>query len=175
MSGAELPRAARGAGNAGRPPLALAAYALAAAVIALDQISKWWVLGPLDLVSRGQVPLLPPALNLTLVHNAGVSFGLLTGGAASRWGLTVFSLAVAAALAWWARRADKRLTAAGLGLIMGGAVGNAADRARLGHVTDFIDASGLHFPWVFNVADSAITVGVGLLLLESLLAPKKPA
>lgn len=152
-----------------------AAYALAAAVIALDQLSKAWVLGPLDLPARGQVPVLPPFLNFTLVHNTGVSFHLLAGGELSRWGLTVFSLAVAAALAGWARRTDKAVQAAGLGLIMGGAVGNAVDRIRIGHVTDFIDVSGLHFPWVFNGADSAINVGVALLLLDSVLAPKPAA
>ena len=154
--------------------LAWIAYAKAVAVIALDQISKAWVLGPLDLPSRGQIPILPPVLNFTLVHNSGVSFHLLAGGDLSRWGLTAFSLVVAAVLGWWARSAERLLQAAGIGLIMGGAVGNALDRIRLGHVTDFIDVSGLHFPWVFNVADAAISVGVGLLLLESLLAPKKP-
>ncbi len=150
------------------------AYAKALAVIALDQLSKWWVLGPLDLPSRGQVPVLPPFLNFTWVANRGVSFGLLGGGDLSRWGLTVFSLVVAGVLGWWARTAERVLQAAGLGLIMGGAVGNAVDRIRLGHVTDFVDVSGLRFPWVFNVADAAISIGVAVLLLDSLLAPKKP-
>lgn len=156
-------------------PLGRAAYLLALAVVLLDQLSKWLVLVPLDLPGRGQVPLIAPVLNLTLVHNRGVSFGLLNGGDIARWGLSAFSLAVAAALAWWARRVEHRLQAAAIGLIMGGAVGNVIDRARLGYVIDFIDVSGLRFPWVFNVADSAITLGVGLLLLESFLAPKKPA
>ena len=165
-------------------PFGWAAYALAAVVIGLDQLSKWWVLGPLDLPARGQVRLLPPILNLTLTHNPGVSFGLLNAGALSRWGLTLFSVAVAGALAVWAARADKRVQAAGLGLIIGGALGNALDRVRLGVVTDFVDVSGAlpFFPWIFNVADSAITVGVVLLLLESVFtpspagrAPEKPA
>ena len=149
------------------------AYGLAASTIAIDQLSKWWVLGPLDLPSRGQVRLLPPLLNLTLTHNPGVSFGLLNAGALSRWGLTLFSVLVAGALAVWAARADKRVQALGLGLIMGGALGNAVDRVRLGVVTDFVDVSQAlpFFPWIFNVADSAITVGVAVLLLESVLAP----
>ena len=155
--------------------LAPLAYALALAVIALDQLTKWLMLGPLDLVARGQIPALPPLLNWTFVPNRGVSFHLLAGGDLSRWGLSLFSLLVAGALAWWARKAEHRITAAGLGLIMGGAVGNAIDRMRLGYVIDFIDASGLHFPWVFNVADSSITVGVVLLLIEGFVAPKKPA
>lgn len=152
------------------------ACAKAVGVIALDQLSKWWVLGPLDLPSRGQVPVAPPLLNFTLVHNTGVSFHLFAGGDLSRWGLTAFSLGVAAVLGWWARTAERLLQAAGLGLIMGGAVGNALDRIRLGYVTDFVDVSAAlpFFPWVFNVADSAITIGVGVLLLDSLLAPKKP-
>lgn len=160
--------------------LARLAYGLALTVIALDQLSKWLMLGPLDLAARGQIPVLPPVLNWTLVHNSGVSFHLFAGGDLSRWGLSLFSVVVAGALAWWARGADKAIQAAGLGLIMGGAIGNAVDRVRLGYVIDFVDVSGLRFPWVFNVADSAITVGVILLLLEGLVspkpdAPKKPA
>ena len=69
---------------------------------------------------------------------------------------------------------SKPLPAAAIGLIMGGAVGNVIDRIRLGVVSDFLDFTQLGFPWVFNVADSAITVGVVLLLLDNLLAPKRP-
>ena len=154
-------------------PLGWAAYAAAAVVIALDQLSKWWVLGPLDLPARGQVAVLPPLLRFTLTHNPGVSFGLLNAGALSRWGLTLFSVVVAGALAVWAARADKRVQSLGLGLIIGGALGNAVDRLRLGVVTDFVDVSAAlpFFPWIFNVADSAITVGVAVLLLESVFAP----
>ena len=154
-------------------PLGWAAYAAASAVIALDQLSKWWVLGPLDLPARGQVRVAPPWLSLTLTRNSGVSFHLLAGGALSRWGLTLFSVMVAGALAVWAARADKRVQALGIGLIIGGALGNALDRLRLGMVTDFLDVTAAlpFFPWIFNVADSAITVGVVLLLLESVLAP----
>lgn len=148
------------------------AYALALATIALDQLSKWWVLGVLDLPARLRIAVLPPVFNLTMVHNAGVSFGLLRADAAlGRWALALFSFAVAGGLAWWARRAARPLSAAALGLVMGGAVGNAVDRVRVGVVTDFLDFSGLHFPWVFNVADSAITVGVALLVLESVMTP----
>ncbi|HEX2559014.1 signal peptidase II, partial [Phenylobacterium sp.] len=84
----------------------------------------------------------------------------------TRWALTLFGFGVAAALAVWVRKADKPLTAAALGCIIGGAVGNAIDRIRYGHVADFIDVSRLHFPWVFNIADAAINIGVGLLILE---------
>ena len=151
---------------------ALLAYAVALAVVALDQLTKWWVLDVVNLPARGQVAVVPPWLNLTLVHNTGVSFGLFRAGAeVGRWLLTVFSLAVAAALAGWARRAARPFTGLAVGLVIGGAVGNAIDRIRLGFVTDFVDVSALHFPWVFNGADSAITVGVALLVIESLLTP----
>lgn len=158
---------------------ALAAYGVAAAAVVADQLSKWWVLGPLALPQRGQIPVVSPLFDLTLVHNAGVSFGLLRASAdIGRWLLVLFSLGVAAALAVWARRVARPLAALSVGLIIGGAVGNAIDRIRLGFVTDFLDFSGLHFPWVFNVADSCITVGVALLVLESLfparVAVKKP-
>lgn len=150
--------------------LGWAAYVLALATLLVDQLSKAWVLTRLH--EAGESIRLLPILSLTLVHNPGVSFGLLRAGDLSRWGLTAFSTLVAIGIGVWARRADKPLNAAALGLIMGGALGNVIDRIRHGVVTDFIDVSPLHFPWVFNGADSAITLGVGLLLLEGVLAPK---
>ena len=83
------------------------------------------------------------------------------------------STAVAVALAVWVRKADRPLLASAIGLIIGGAVGNLIDRIRYGYVVDFIDASGLYFPWVFNVADAAINVGVALLLLDIFVAGDK--
>ena len=146
---------------------AWSAYVLAAAVIVVDQISKAWVLTGLKLQLFEPHPVIPPIFNLTLVHNEGVSFGLLKANAdLARWALVIFSFIVAAALAFWVRRVDRPLTRIALGLVIGGAIGNAIDRARLGHVTDFLDFSGLHFPWVFNAADSAISIGVAILLLE---------
>jgi len=88
------------------------------------------------------------------------------------WALAGFSLAVAVALAIWVRRAEKTILGLSLGLIIGGAVGNLIDRVRLGAVVDFIDVQSLHFPWVFNIADSAITVGIVILIAESLLTPR---
>ena len=159
------------------PRTAAGAYLIALLALVLDQISKAWILSGLKLGLSAPHPVIPGLFNLTLVHNEGVSFGLLKANAdLSRWALVVFSLVVAGALAAWVRRVDKPLTRLALGLVIGGAVGNAVDRARLGHVTDFLDFSGLHFPWVFNVADSAISVGVAMLLLEGLFArdPSKP-
>ena len=151
------------------------AYALAVAVIALDQLSKAWVLGGLHLAERGSVPLLP-ILSLTLTWNRGFSFGLLSQFDLARWGLSVFSVGVAIALTIWARRVHRLFPAAAIGLIIGGALGNAADRVRYGAVVDFIDVTRIgFFPWIFNVADSAITVGVILLLADNLFTkPVEP-
>jgi signal peptidase II len=103
-----------------------------------------------------------------------VSFGLLRADTeAGRWILVAFATAVVAALAYWARRLDRPLTAVALGLVIGGAIGNnLIDRVRFGAVADFLDFQGLFFPWVFNVADSAITVGAVLLIYDTFLRPK---
>jgi signal peptidase II len=166
-------------GSDAKPPaitrLGWAAYAVAVVVVVLDQVSKAWVLGPLDLPGRGVVEVLP-VFRLSMVWNPGVSFGLLAArGDVGRWLLVGFAAAVVVALALWARRMTRALNALAVGLIMGGAIGNnIIDRVRWGAVADFLDFSGLGFKWVFNVADSAISVGVALLLLEMALSAKTP-
>ncbi|MBU1346345.1 MAG: signal peptidase II [Alphaproteobacteria bacterium] len=156
------------------PRIAWAAYGLALLVIVLDQASKIWMLQGLSLREVGQVAVLPPMLNFSYVENTGVSFGLFGGGAA-RWALSVFSIIVAGALAWWALKAERRTLIAAIGLVMGGAIGNAIDRIQYGYVVDFIDFSGTGvFPWVFNIADSAITIGVALLIFDSVKSERKP-
>lgn len=148
------------------------AYALASVVIVLDQAIKAWILGDLGLAMGAPRPIWGP-LRLTLVENPGVSFGLFQSDAAwTRWALAGFSLVVAVALALWARRAEKPFTGLALGLIIGGAIGNFIDRVRTGVVVDFVDVTALYFPWVFNLADSAITVGIVLLLAEGLFQPR---
>jgi signal peptidase II len=159
--------------SASAPPisrLGAAAYLLAALVVLLDQISKAWVMGPLNLAERGTIPVLP-VFRLTLVMNRGVSFGLLRADQPlGRWLLVAAALGVVVFLIGWVRRTERPLFAAAVGLVVGGALGNnLIDRVRIGQVVDFLDFSGLYFPWVFNVADSAITLGVMLLLLDSLL------
>ena len=145
-----------------------AAYALAVAVIVIDQLSKFWILDIFALPDRGSVQVLP-IFHLTMVWNRGVSFGFLRADAdLARWGLAAFSVAVSIALTVWVRRTGEWLKAVSLGLVMGGAIGNVVDRIRFGAVADFLDF-GPFFPWVFNVADSAITVGIILLLLDSLI------
>lgn len=156
--------------------LPLMAYALAIVIIVLDQISKHWILNGLQLELGRPVEVLP-FFNLTLVHNRGVSFGLFQspqGQDTIRWTLAAFSLIVSIGLIIWARKVAKPLTAVAIGLIIGGAIGNLIDRVRFGYVIDFLDFSGLYFPWVFNIADAGISIGVALLLAETLLTPDKP-
>ncbi|MFN7127968.1 MAG: signal peptidase II [Brevundimonas sp.] len=159
--------------------IALAAYGIALLIIVLDQLTKAWILSLPDVASVSQIPVgyvfaevLPPILRFTFVQNTGVSFGLFGGGEA-RCGLTIFSVIVSAGLAWWATQSDRRLLITAIGFVMGGALGNVIDRIRFGYVVDFIDVSGTGvFPWVFNIADSAITIGVVLLILDSFLSDK---
>ena len=150
------------------------AYGLAVGIVVLDQLSKYWILHVIRLPEIGSMDVLGP-LRLSFVQNPGVSFGFLQGQALARWGLSLFALVVTVILATWARRADRTVTALTLGLFMGGAVGNVIDRIRFGWVADFIDVQALHFPWVFNIADSAITVGAALLLLDTALSSRKAA
>lgn len=161
------------------PRIAFAAYGFALLIIVLDQLTKAWILSLPDVASIEQIPVgyvfaevFPPVLRFTFVQNTGVSFGLFGGGEA-RWGLTIFSVLVSGALGWWATRADRRLLITAIGLVIGGALGNVIDRVRFGYVVDFIDVSGTGvFPWVFNVADSAITIGVVLLIIDSFLSDR---
>jgi signal peptidase II len=147
----------------------LIAYAIAAVAVVLDQASKAWILYSFHLPEKGQV-VVSPIFRLSMVWNSGVSYGLLQDhGGLGRWLLVLFAAVVIAALAGWAARAQRLLSAAAVGLVMGGAIGNnLIDRVRFGAVVDFLDFSGIGFKWVFNVADSAITVGVVLLLIEML-------
>ncbi len=142
-------------------------------VFVADQASKWWILHGLDLPELRQVVLLP-VLNLTMVWNRGVTFGLLNGfGSWGHIALALIALAVVAALCFWLWRAESVLVAVAIGAIAGGAVGNVVDRLRYGAVVDFIHAH-VQTPWgdvswyVFNVADAAIVCGVAALILDSL-------
>jgi|EP01035_Chromulina_nebulosa_P040030 signal peptidase II len=157
------------------PRIAWAAYGFALAVIVLDQLSKFWILEGLDLREVGRVLIAPPILNFSYVENDGVSFGLF-GGGSGRWILSIFPLVVAGFLGWWALKAERRTLIAAIGLVIGGALGNAIDRIQYGYVVDFIDFSGTGvFPWVFNVADSAINIGVLLLIIDSVRSERKQA
>ena len=156
-------------------PAGWLAFVLAAIVIGLDQSLKHGVVDTLGLAVGESRPLFWP-LSFTFVRNDGISFGFFqTHAAWTRWALAAFSLAVSFGLALWVRRVDRPLIAVAAGLILGGAVGNLIDRVRLGAVVDFIDVHPLVFPWIFNIADSGITIGVILLLAENLLTARKPA
>ncbi|MFM7274567.1 MAG: signal peptidase II [Gammaproteobacteria bacterium] len=143
-------------------------YLLAIAVIVVDHLAKWIASQNLD---YGQpVPLLP-VLDLTLVHNRGAAFSFLSdAGGWQRWFFAVVAVGVSAWIAWWLHHlpAGKRWLAASLALILGGAVGNLADRLVLGYVVDFISVhwGPYYFP-AFNIADSAITVGAVMMLIDT--------
>jgi signal peptidase II len=142
---------------------------LALAVMLLDQATKFWIYQYLVVDGVRAVPVLP-FFNLVTVWNYGVSFGMFnTGAAATAWIFSLLALAISAALAVWLVRTDRLLLTAALGLIIGGAIGNIIDRFRFGAVFDFLDfhAYGWHWP-AFNVADSAISVGVAVLFVDSL-------
>ena len=144
--------------------------------LVLDQASKLGLYFGTDLVLT-QPWRLAPFADFVVVWNRGVSYGLLQqDGALGRWLLVALSVGASIALGFWMRRAGTRLLALSLGLIIGGAVGNAIDRIQYGYVVDFIDFSGTGvFPWVFNIADSAITVGVVLLIIDSVMSERKAA
>ena len=150
--------------------LTLLGLLAAAVVLVADQASKWWVLEVIHLPEVGQIVLLP-VLNLTMVWNRGVTFGLLNGfGQWSSLALAGVALAVVAALGVWLRRAESTLVAVALGSISGGAISNVIDRLRFGAVVDFIHAHVGGWSWyVFNLADAAIVCGVAALVLDSLL------
>lgn len=137
---------------------------LAAAVIVVDQVSKQLVVHYLDEFDR---IVLAPVLNLVRLHNTGAAFSLLA--ALPPWFFVAISLVVAIGIMLWLRRHPRgeTLLAVGLSLIAGGALGNAIDRATRGFVVDFVDVHAASWHWpAFNVADSAITVGAALLLLD---------
>ena len=141
-------------------------YALAAAVLAVDQTSKLAVVSSLD--PHSPVPVVPGYLDLTYLTNTGGAFGVLPW---ATWVLVGVACVVTVVLVAYRRRLAQagRLVEAAAGLILGGALGNLVDRVRLGHVIDFID---LHFWPVFNVADIGITVGAILLVLTMLVGPR---
>ena len=142
--------------------------AIAAAVIVLDQATKTVVQA---LLAPGQrIPVVPFA-DLVLVFNTGAAFSFLADASGWQRGffIAVALAAVALIVHLLRRHPDERLFCAGLALVLGGAIGNLWDRIVLGHVVDFVllHAGGYHFP-AFNVADSAITVGAGLLIWDGL-------
>jgi len=164
-------------GVAARQPSGLPWLPVTVVVIALDQIVKLWIVTHLALY--GTVRLLP-VLDLTLTYNRGAAFSFLAGASGwQKWLFAGLAVVVAAGIVYWLRRLNGRtqkLLCLSLTLIMGGALGNLIDRLRIGHVVDFILAHwhGLYFPWAFNIADSAITVGATLLAVDAWLESRGP-
>ena len=148
---------------------------LSAAIVAADLATKAWVTAAFR---YGEVREVTPFFNLVLVHNTGAAFSFLAdAGGWQRWFFAVVSVAISAAILVMLRRhGANRLLAVGLALVLGGAIGNLHDRVRFGHVVDFIQlhAAGYYWP-SFNVADSAICVGVFSYILWSMKQPNAPA
>jgi signal peptidase II len=154
-----------------------ASLLLAAALLLLDQGSKWLVAGSLRL---GEVrSIVPGVFNLTHLQNRGAAFGLFadSGSPAVRALLIAFSVAALALVLYLlGRGVSSRWTGWGLGLILGGALGNLVDRLRAGSVVDFLDfhLGGYHWP-AFNLADSAVVLGALLLMIEVLRPHPAPS
>ena len=150
-------------------------FVLAAAIIGADQLTKWAIV---ENFAYGERRELTAFLNLVLVYNKGAAFSMFAE--ASGWQtplLIAFALAAAGIVSYLiVRNPGKRLLCLGLALILGGAIGNLIDRLRYGHVVDFLDfhAMGWHWP-AFNVADSGITVGAVLLILDGFVQHEKRA
>ncbi|HEY0630229.1 MAG TPA: signal peptidase II, partial [Sphingomicrobium sp.] len=139
------------------------AYLFAALIFVADQVSKWFVGGPLGLQLEGQHIDLLPIFDFTRVHNYGISLGLAQAqNDTQRWLLVAVTAAIAVGVAWWIRKEEARGDQLALALVLGGALGNIVDRVQFGYVFDFLD---LHFGefrpfYVFNVGDAAISIGV---------------
>jgi signal peptidase II len=142
---------------------------LSAIVIVADLATKAWISRAF---APGEVVTVTPFFNLVLVYNTGAAFSFLAGaGGWQRWFFMTISIVVSAAIVYMLGRKDNHpILSAALALVLGGALGNLYDRATLGHVVDFVQlhAAGYYWP-AFNVADSAITVGVALLVWDSLM------
>ena len=141
---------------------------ISAVIIALDQVSKWWVT---DVVMQPPHNIEVLAFfNIVLAYNRGVSFGMFAAGSdAGKWMLVGVAGVITVFLLHWLTKATNRLSVWALGLIIGGAIGNVIDRIVTGAVVDFLDfhAYGYHWP-AFNVADISIFIGAALLIAESL-------
>ena len=142
-------------------------------LLVADQASKWWILEELRLPEMGHVPVLalgPFGIDLSMVWNRGVTFGLLSGnGPWNHLILALVAAGIALFLLRWLARAETRMVAVALGAVIGGAVGNVADRLRFGAVVDFVDAHAWDWHWyVFNVADAGIVCGVAALIADAL-------
>ncbi|MCC3303454.1 signal peptidase II [Sneathiella sp. HT1-7] len=139
---------------------------VAAMIIAVDQVSKMYLI---DLMARYPHGIeVTSFFNLVMVWNRGVSFGMFAGDN-MRWILVAVAVVISIVVFFWLRKATNRMLSIGLGLVLGGAIGNIIDRIRFGAVADFFDFDLIFMRWpAFNVADMAIVVGVIVILFENL-------
>jgi signal peptidase II len=148
--------------------------ALSALVVVLDQLAKFAI--ERDLALAQSITVLP-VLEITRLHNTGAAFSFLADASGwQRWLFTALAVVVSLVLTVWLQRIDRgaRMLAAAVALILGGALGNLIDRVRLGHVIDFIFAHwDQHYFPAFNIADSSICIGAGLLLLDTWLSSRR--
>ncbi len=153
--------------------IALAVVALV--VIALDQLHKWYMLDVMGIAQRPPVEL-TGFFKLVMVWNQGVSFGMLTHDANyMRWFLIAVALIICAVMVRLGLKSELRLERIGYGMVIGGALGNVIDRVRFGAVADFFYFHVGSFSWpAFNIADSAICIGVAILLWMMTFHPSKP-
>jgi signal peptidase II len=159
-------------GNKGNGAFSLG-LTLAFIVLTLDQASKWWIVT--EVMNPPQFIPIFPSFNLVMGWNRGVSFGIFDSDTPpNQWLLIALALIVVSVLLVWLKREDSRLISAALGMIVGGALGNVLDRVHYGAVADFLDFYIGDFHWpAFNVADTGITIGVVVLVLESLFVGSK--
>jgi signal peptidase II len=152
-------------------PLTRLGLLIAALVFGFDQLSKWWILKIINLDEREPIQI-TPFLDLAMAWNKGVSYGLFTTHMQSL--LVALSLAITTMLVLWLAKAEKPITAASYGLLIGGAIGNTLDRLLHGAVADFVHLHWGTWSWyIFNVADIAIVAGVAVLLYDALLGRSK--
>lgn len=152
-----------------------ASLIVALLIAIVDQASKWLIL--LVVMQPPRQIVVAPFFNLVLVYNTGISFGMFTGSPeGTRWILIGAALVIVALLLIWLRSVESRIVAGGIALVVGGALSNVLDRFIHPGVVDFLDfhLAGMHWP-AFNVADSAIVVGVALLLYDSLFGERATA
>lgn len=151
-------------------------FTIAAATLAADQANKLFLLDVFDIEIRQPVSL-GPYLDVVMARNPGISYSLLSAHSpAGRWALVIFVVVASGLIARWLWRTTTRLVAVALGLILGGAIGNAIDRFSYGWVADFYYFHVGSFHWyVFNLADVAIVAGVILLLVDALRPQSREA
>ena len=160
-----------------RGPLTGLGLAISAVIVVLDQASKFWLVYLSGVGGNGGRITFGPFVDFVYMRNTGISYSMFElKGAAGQLAFTALAAAVSVGIIAWLARAANWPAAAGLGLVLGGAIGNAIDRPLMGGVIDFVSLHAGGFYWyVFNLADVAIVVGAALLLYESVLGSRKTA